>query len=69
MNPLKTPFPAPSFPSVVPVPAPGTKESQALPRFDSRPNPMSGRIRSLVERHPDEALGVLRRWLGERDDR
>lgn len=68
MNPLKTSFPAPPFPSSPPVPAPGMGTSPAAFRFDTRPNPMSEGIRSLVERHPDEALSVLRRWLGEKND-
>lgn len=64
MNAQKHPLPSPSYPPLSPAREPGAVPS---PKAMARPNPMAGKIRDLVERHPGEAVAVLRRWLGDRD--
>ncbi|MSP80435.1 MAG: hypothetical protein EXR02_05105 [Rhodospirillales bacterium] len=36
-----------------------------LPAVTPSTSRISGKVRGLVERHPEEALSVLRRWMEE----
>ena len=65
MNAQKRPLPSPPSPPLSPPRAPGAVPS---PEALARPNPMAGKIRELVERHPARAVEILRRWLGDDGD-
>ena len=52
--------PVPSFVPVVPESDNAGPELPAVVPSTSR---LSGKVRGLVERHPEETLSVLRRWM------
>ncbi|MEK7245892.1 MAG: hypothetical protein AAB223_07725 [Pseudomonadota bacterium] len=53
----------PSFAPAVPESAGAEARTPSVIASTSR---ISGKVRGLVERHPEEALSVLRRWMEER---
>lgn len=60
--PKKHAAPTPSFVLALPAPADG---GRGIPEVVPATSRMAGKVRSLVERHPEETLGVLRRWMEE----
>jgi flagellar biosynthesis/type III secretory pathway M-ring protein FliF/YscJ len=65
----RAPKPSPKAPparSFVPVAAESDDAEPATPAVVPSTSRLSGKVRDLVKRHPEETLSVLRRWMEEK---
>jgi hypothetical protein len=54
------------MPSPAPRPADAADAHLAARAIVPSVSPLSGKVRGLVTRHPEETLSVIRRWMGEK---
>ena len=68
-RPTRAPNPdpsAPPAPSFVPAAIEPSKEDAGMPAVVPSTSRMAEKVRGLVERHLDQSLSVLRRWMEDK---